>query len=111
MDWQAAIQALRADNISGAAEIARHAVAAMQQWLAQMSKADFEHWRAELMVFGRQLYVAQPAMAPLFHLVNDALSAIDSAASVAEAEGRARRVTQTFLQQLDQAPAQLLAAA
>jgi translation initiation factor 2B subunit (eIF-2B alpha/beta/delta family) len=109
--WSTSIQTLHADNTSGAAEIARQAVEAMQQWLEQMGSADFAHWRAELIVFGRRLYAAQPAMAPLFHLVNDALLAIDSAATVAEAEGRVRHVAQTFLQQLDQAPARLLAAA
>jgi ribose 1,5-bisphosphate isomerase len=111
MTWQASVHTLRADNTSGAAEIARRAVEAVQQWLEYMEAIDFDYWRAEFMVFGRRLYAAQPMMAPLFHLVNDALLVMESAATLAETECRVRQVTQAFLRQLDQAQAQLLATA
>src|SRR5687768_13125362 len=89
--WQASVHTLRADNTSGAAEIARCAVEAMQRWLEPMGAVDFDHWRAEFLAFGRRLYAAQPAMAPLFHLVNDALLTVESAAARAEAECRVRQ--------------------
>jgi translation initiation factor eIF-2B subunit delta len=50
-------------------------------------------------------------MAPLFHLVNDAMLAIESFSTVATAELGVRHVAQTFLRQLDQAQGQLCAAA
>jgi ribose 1,5-bisphosphate isomerase len=111
MPWQAMVDALGADNTSGAAEIARRAVEALRQWLEHMGSVDFDRWRTEFMVFGRRLYAAQPAMAPLFHLVNDAMLAMESAATLAEAEHRVCHVAQAFLMRLEQAPEQLLAAA
>jgi translation initiation factor 2B subunit (eIF-2B alpha/beta/delta family) len=109
--WEALLEALRTDKTSGAAEIARQAVQAMHQWLDHMSSVDFDYWRTEFILFGRRLHAAQPAMAPLFHLVNEALLAIESAATRTEAEDRVRHVAQAFLRQLDQAQEHLLAAA
>jgi translation initiation factor eIF-2B subunit delta len=111
MPWQALVERLWADNTSGAAEIAKQAVEAIYQWLEDMRSVDFDRWRAAYITFGRRLCAAQPAMAPLFHLVNDAMLAIESCSTVATAELRVRDAAQTFLQQLDQAQGQLCAAA
>jgi translation initiation factor eIF-2B subunit delta len=56
-------------------------------------------WKVELSTLASRLYMAQPAMAPLFHLVNNMLLALESTAVQEELQPRVRHAVQTFLEQ------------
>jgi translation initiation factor eIF-2B subunit delta len=71
----------------------------------------FRDWKAELVDFAHAIYDAQPSMATLFNLANDILLAVESTASLDEAQQRIRAATGGFLRQLEQSQGQLVMAA
>ncbi|MHB8413333.1 MAG: eIF2B alpha/beta/delta subunit family protein [Candidatus Acidiferrales bacterium] len=73
------LDAIAADRSSGAAELARRACLALQQWVRRHPKIS----RADLLAAARALLIAQPAMAPLLRLANElALAAAQSIPSL-----------------------------
>ena len=69
--WRTAIDQLRRDNRSGAAEITRRALDMLIDAVGDSVPGTAGAYRATLVRLSRQLMAAQPAMAPLFRLVND----------------------------------------
>src|SRR5487761_978735 len=61
------LDAIATDRSSGAAELARGACAALQQWVRRHPKIS----RDGILTAGRALLIAQPAMAPLLRLYNE----------------------------------------
>src|SRR5487761_77632 len=61
------LDAIATDRSSGAAELARGACAALQQWVRRHPKIS----RDGILTAGRALLIAQPAMAPLLRLANE----------------------------------------
>ena len=100
MQWERVIDTIRADNTSGAAELARMAAIAVLEWTDQTASMPPHTWKTELLAFAPGLYMAQPAMAPLFNLVNDSLLAVESTAVPEDIQPRVRRAVQAFLEQL-----------
>jgi len=100
MQWERVIDTIRADNTSGAAELARMAAIAVLEWTDQTASIPPHAWKKELLAFAPGLCMAQPAMAPLFNLVNDILLAVESTAVQEELQPRVRRAVQAFLEQL-----------
>jgi translation initiation factor eIF-2B subunit delta len=100
MQWERVIDTIRADNTSGAAELARMAAIAVLEWTDQTASMPPRAWKTELLAFAPRLYMAQPAMAPLFNLVNDSLLAVESTLIQEDLQPRVRRAVQAFLEQL-----------
>lgn len=78
--WRAAIEALRRDNTSGAAAITAQAAQALAEAIAALPVETYAdapvtaaRYRRWLLILGRQLIGAQPAMASLYRLANDLL--------------------------------------
>jgi translation initiation factor eIF-2B subunit delta len=111
MSWMELVEPLRSDKLSGAAELARRAADAVAQWLDASEALDDAAWRAELQAMGQALIAAQPAMAPLFNLVNAVLLATESAPTSQDARRRARQAVRGFRDELARAHAELVAAA
>lgn len=109
--WRGLVEQIRSDTASGAAEVAKGAVEAVYRWLEQSPCLSLQDWRRELFAFGRALVAAQPAMAPLFNLINEVFLAVESAATSDDAQQQARRAAQMFQRRLAQAPGQLVHAA
>ena len=99
MQWERVIATIRADNTSGAAELARMAAIAVLEWIDQTASMPPHAWKKELLAFAPGLYMAQPAMAPLFNLVNAILLAVESTAVQEEPQACVRRAVQAFLEQ------------
>ncbi len=81
--WRAAIEALRRDNTSGATEITARAAQALAETIAALPVETYAdapvtaaRYRRWLLILGRQLIGAQPAMASLYRLANDLLWAV-----------------------------------
>jgi translation initiation factor eIF-2B subunit delta len=104
------IDSIRADNTSGAVELARKAAMAVLAWTDRTASMPYVTWRAELEMFAMALYRAQPAMAPLFNLVNEVLLAVEAAAASGEAQLSVRQTVQAFLEHLDGANQRLATA-
>jgi ribose 1,5-bisphosphate isomerase len=100
VQWEALIEPIRADNTSGATEVARQAATAVLHWTDRTASMPFVAWKTELLAFATALYRAQPAMAPLFNLVNQVLLLLESSAVQDEAQLRVRQGAQTFLEHL-----------
>jgi translation initiation factor eIF-2B subunit delta len=99
VQWEALVDQIRADNTSGAAELARTAALTVLRWIDQMASSPPSDWRAELSALASALYMAQPAMAPLFNLANTILLRLESAAPQEEVQLFVRRAVQAFLDQ------------
>jgi translation initiation factor 2B subunit (eIF-2B alpha/beta/delta family) len=97
LPWELLVEPIRADNTSGAAELARKAAMAVLEWLAHAVSMTFPAWKTELLAFATALYRAQPAMAPLFNLVNNVLLALESATVQREVQARVQQTAQAFL--------------
>jgi len=100
MQWETLIGTIRADNMSGAAELARMAAIAVLEWTDQTASVPLHAWKEELQDFAPRLWMAQPAMAPLFNLVNAILLALESTGFQEEPQACVRRAVQAFLEQL-----------
>jgi ribose 1,5-bisphosphate isomerase len=110
MSWETLIDSIRTDNTSGAAELAKKAAMAVLAWTDRSPPMPYVAWRTELEVFATALYRAQPAMAPLFNLVNEVLLAVEAVATSGEAQLRVRQTAQAFLDHLDGANQRLATA-
>ena len=99
MQWARIVATIRADNTSGAAELTRMAAIAVLEWIDQTASMLPHAWKKELLAFASELYMAQPAMAPLFNLVNDILLAMESTTVQEGPQACVRRAVQTFLEQ------------
>jgi translation initiation factor 2B subunit (eIF-2B alpha/beta/delta family) len=78
------IDPIRNDLLSGAAEIALRAIGVFQT-VAQMNlETNTTILKSDFSYAARKLVESQPAMAPLFHLANSVLSAIDRANNMQE---------------------------
>lgn len=73
------ITPIRDDLLSGAAEIALRAITIFQTVMNDTDGRTVEQVKERMVQTARALVNAQPAMAPLFHLSNSVLQAIDSA--------------------------------
>jgi len=100
MQWERLVDTIRADSTSGAAELARTAAVAVLEWTDQTALMPLHAWKKELLAFASELYRAQPAMAPLFNLVNDILLAVESTATQEEPQPCVRHAAQAFLAHL-----------
>ncbi len=109
MLWEALIDPIRADNTSGAAELASKAATAFLEWTDRTASMPHGTWKTELVAFARALYRAQPAMAPLFNLVNEVLLVLESTAP-GEVRPRVRRTVLIFLEHIDGANQRLATA-
>jgi translation initiation factor 2B subunit (eIF-2B alpha/beta/delta family) len=103
MRWERFVETIRADNTSGAAELARMAAVAILEWTDQTALMPLHAWKAELSALALGLHMAQPAMAPLFHLVNEILLAVESTAVQDAPQPRVRSVVRAFLEHLTHA--------
>jgi translation initiation factor eIF-2B subunit delta len=101
VQWEALVDPIRADNTSGATELARQAAMAVLNWMDRTASMPFVAWKAELLAFATALHRAQPAMAPLFNLVNEVLLVVESAPVQSEVRLCVRRAAQVFLEHLD----------
>jgi translation initiation factor 2B subunit (eIF-2B alpha/beta/delta family) len=99
-EWERFIDTIRADNTSGAAELARMAAIAVLEWIDHTLSMPPQAWKKAILAFAPQLYMAQPEMAPLFNLVNDILLALQTIAVQEEPQPCVRRAVQAFLAQL-----------
>jgi translation initiation factor 2B subunit (eIF-2B alpha/beta/delta family) len=100
MQWEKVIDTIRADNTSGAAELARTAAMAVLEWTDQTASMPPHASKKELLAIAPKLYMAQPAIAPLFNLVNDILLAVESIAFQEAPQPCVRGAVQAFLEQL-----------
>ncbi len=110
MTWQGLVNPIRADNTSGAAELAKAAAMAVLEWIEQTSSWPLPEWRAELSAFAASLYMAQPAMAPLFTLVNEMLLVLEATAVQHELRPSVQHAVQAYLEHAVQANRRLAAA-
>jgi len=111
MSWEALIEPIRSDKISGATDLARKAAATVLEWLGRSKPMSFLDWQADLVDFARALYNAQPSMATLFNLANGIFLVVESTVTLGAARQRIREATLGFLRQLEESQGQLLGAA
>ncbi len=67
------------DLLSGAAELALRAIVVFQTIMSERASASADEMRVLIQEAAKMLVAGQPAMAPLFHLCNKVLIAIDDA--------------------------------
>jgi translation initiation factor 2B subunit (eIF-2B alpha/beta/delta family) len=108
--WEALVDPIRADNTSGAAELARKAAMAVLEWTDRTASMPFPAWKTELLAYAAALFRAQPAMAPLFNLVNEVFLVLESAAVQGEVQPRVCQTVRAFLEHLDGANQRLTTA-
>lgn len=111
MGWQTRLESIRANNTSGAAELAREAALAVSDWIEHTRVSSLSAWRAEVTALGEALHRAQPSMAPLFNLANQILLAVESTTTLPQAQYAVGAVVQTFLEHLVRSQEALVAAA
>jgi translation initiation factor 2B subunit (eIF-2B alpha/beta/delta family) len=104
MQWGRVTDAIRADNTSGAAELARTAALAVLEWIDGTASMPLHAWKQELLAWPLELYRAQPAMAPLFNLVNTILLTLESTPTPEELQPRVRGAVLAFLEHLTRGP-------
>lgn len=92
------VQPIADDLLSGAAEIALRAINVFQT--VMQDEEDTEHLQALLVQTARALIDAQPAMAPLFHLGNEVLTATKECKNVGEIKQKAQQSLDKFEKQL-----------
>jgi translation initiation factor eIF-2B subunit delta len=95
--WEGLVEPIGADRTSGAAELARKAARAVLEWADHTVSMTFPAWKTDLLAFATALYRAQPAMAPLFNLVNNILLTLESVAVQEEVRPRVQQTVQAFL--------------
>lgn len=76
------VRPIEEDLLSGAAEIALRAITVLQTLIQDRDFASTAEFKSTLTEAARALLKAQPGMAPLFHLGNTILSALDGAHTV-----------------------------
>lgn len=91
---------LRDDLTSGAAEIALRAIGVFQTALAGLEEGDADAARAKAVKCARAIIDAQPGMAPLFHLANSVLLAMDGAETGRQAVDRCQQSLDSFERRL-----------
>jgi translation initiation factor eIF-2B subunit delta len=94
------IRDLAEDNTSGAAELADDAAEVLEVLTKQSEARDLSTFLGELSSTGRRVVQAQPAMAPLFNLVNGVLSNLDGVGSLEEARRRVEASARVFAQEV-----------
>jgi translation initiation factor 2B subunit (eIF-2B alpha/beta/delta family) len=92
--WRTALDQLRSDHRSGAAEITLNALHMLIDVVGDSVPDSADAYRKWLVRTSRELVAAQPAMASLFRLVNDMLWETDAAAT----GERVRQGALTYLQ-------------
>jgi translation initiation factor 2B subunit (eIF-2B alpha/beta/delta family) len=76
------VQPIKDDLLSGAAEIALRAITVFQTVMKDSANGSVPELKADIVQTARTLVDAQPAMAPLFHLSNTVLQAIDNETTI-----------------------------
>lgn len=87
---------IRDDLTSGAAEIALRAIGVFQAILSGTENLSPERTKERLALTAQALINAQPAMAPLFHLSNTVLLAVEGAGSAEELQARCNQALENF---------------
>jgi translation initiation factor eIF-2B subunit delta len=93
------IRDLAEDNTSGAAELARDAAEVLVLLAKQSEAKDLNSFLGELSATGRKVIQAQPAMAPLFNLINSVLCSMDGVGSLVEARRRLEASARGFAEE------------
>lgn len=91
------IQPIKNDLLSGAAEIALRAITVFQTVSQLDLEQSIEVTKCDFAYTARKLVEAQPAMAPLFHLANQVLSAIE----IAKTSQELQKICQQTLTQFE----------
>ena len=111
MDLDAAVQALRSDNLSGSQAITRRAAALVEAYLAHASPESRDLGRpgrsrrdAEIRLreVAEALIGAHPAMAPLYNLFESLLECLDDVAPGDDPHGPIRRAAALFVDGMDE---------
>ncbi|HET9947540.1 MAG TPA: hypothetical protein VFQ22_01315, partial [Longimicrobiales bacterium] len=97
----ALVAPLRADVVSGAAVVARTAAEVMRRAAARLPAESVEELRWALADVSSRVLDAQPAMAPLVHLVRDVMAALEPVESVEDARAAAREAAAAFRASLE----------
>jgi len=101
---QELIQPIKDDLLSGAAEIALRAITVFQTVCKTTDTTTVASLKADIIETARALVKAQPAMAPLFHLSNMVLQAVEKENSIAGVQAACQKA-------LDECERQLCASA
>lgn len=109
--WATFVEVVRADCLSGAAELAGKAATAVLEWIDCNVSRSWAAWTADLKALAIGLAAAQPAMAPLFNLTNDILLALESGGVPEHVRAGVRQSVQAFLLHSRQAHTRLAEAA
>ena len=88
------------DSTSGAVELTGKGAQALILLADQTRALDTSQFLSELLTAGKELIQAQPSMAPLFNLVNAALSRLETVQDVDQARRRVKSAAQTFVDDL-----------
>lgn len=83
-EFEAMVAPIRDDLMSGAAEIALQAITIFRTVIAESETQDVNKLKETLVETAKAVIKAQPAMAPLFHLGNTVLIAVQNATTVSE---------------------------
>jgi translation initiation factor eIF-2B subunit delta len=94
------VQPIKDDLLSGAAEIALRAISLYQGILASEAGNDLFTLRTLLSETARALVDAQPAMAPLFHLSNKILFAVERAQTLPALQKESQKTLDDYERQL-----------
>ncbi len=99
------------DLQSGAAELALRAIVVFQTIMSKKADGKPEDVRNLLQQAAKQLVAGQPAMAPLFHLCNKVLIAIDDAKTTAELTAKCQKTLDDYERMLCDSVAKIADAA
>lgn len=99
---EALVAPLRADTLSGAAEVARTAADIVGHAAEHTPAESLDELRSILAEVVRRVLDAQPSMAPLVTLARGVLSSVESASSVADGRVAAARAAAAFRSSLEE---------
>lgn len=105
------VKPIKEDLLSGAAELALRAIVVFQTIMNEKAGRKPEEVRALLQEASKMLVSGQPAMAPLFHLCNKVLIAIDDAGSTDELIEKCRKTLDDYEKMLCDSAAKIADAA
>jgi len=102
---------IKEDLLSGAAELALRAIVVFQTIFTEKAKETPEVVRGLIQQASKELVSGQPAMAPLFHLCNKVLIAIDDAATTQELSEKCQKTLDDYEKMLCESAATIADAA
>lgn len=111
MSWREQVHSAATDRVSGAQAIAVSTARAVLSYLEEERPGSVDALRHDLGEIAERMVRGQPSMAPVLHLLNDVLLAVEASGVVSEARHHVRSASQSFAEATPQIERKMRAAA